>query len=69
MRAGAPRQRPALHRVAHFALLPEGGDDESKRSAYADANAELNEFLYRRVDIEGVVEHLLALECTQEKKG
>ena len=44
-------------------FFPEDDDDPAKRSAYADANAKLNEFLYRRVDIEDVVDaHLLALD-------
>lgn len=44
-------------------FFPEGDDEPALRSAYADANAKLNEFLFRRVDIEDVVDaHLLALE-------
>jgi UDP-glucose 4-epimerase len=44
-------------------FFPEEDDDAAKRSAYDDANAKLNEFLYRRVDIEDVVDaHLLALD-------
>lgn len=44
-------------------FFPEGDDDEARRSGYADANAKLNEFLYRRVDIEDVIDaHLLAIE-------
>lgn len=44
-------------------FFPEADDDPAKRSAYADANAKLTEFLYRRVDIEDVVDaHLLALD-------
>lgn len=43
-------------------FFPEEDDDSAKRSAYADANAKLTEFLYRRVDIEDVVDaHILAL--------
>jgi UDP-glucose 4-epimerase len=42
-------------------FFPEADDDPDIRSAYATANAQANEFLYRRVDIEDVVEaHLLA---------
>jgi UDP-glucose 4-epimerase len=44
-------------------FFPEGDDEPATRHAYADANAKLNEFLFRRVDIEDVVDaHLRALE-------
>jgi UDP-glucose 4-epimerase len=44
-------------------FFPEEDDRAETRRAYADANAKVNEFLYRRVDIEDVVSaHLLALE-------
>ncbi|CCE09165.1 putative UDP-glucose 4-epimerase protein [Bradyrhizobium sp. STM 3843] len=46
-------------RVSRF--FPEADDNAELRDAYADANVKVNEFLYRRVDIEDVVEaHLLA---------
>jgi UDP-glucose 4-epimerase len=42
-------------------FFPEEDDNPQVRSAYSDANAKANEFLYRRVDIEDVVSaHLLA---------
>ncbi len=42
-------------------FFPEQDDNAYTASAYADANAKTNEFLYRRVDIEDVVSaHLLA---------
>lgn len=44
-------------------FFPEQDDRRQTREAYADANIKANEFLYRRVDIEDVVEaHLLALQ-------
>jgi UDP-glucose 4-epimerase len=44
-------------------FFPEPDDDPEARAAFADANLKANEFLYRRVAIEDVVEaHLLALE-------
>lgn len=44
-------------------FFPEADDDGTKRAAYADDNLKANEYLFRRVDIEDVVEaHLLALE-------
>ena len=44
-------------------FFPEADDDRSVREAYDDDNAKINEFLYRRVDIEDVVAaHLLAIE-------
>jgi nucleoside-diphosphate-sugar epimerase len=44
-------------------FFPEEDDNEKIRQAYADENAKVNEFLYRRVDLEDVVSaHLLALE-------
>lgn len=44
-------------------FFPEEDDDSAVRAAYADANIKANEYLYRRVDIEDVVEaHLLAAE-------
>lgn len=44
-------------------FFPEADDDEVKRAAYADDNLKANEYLFRRVDIEDVVDaHLLALQ-------
>lgn len=44
-------------------FFPEPDDSKQIRQSYQDANAKVNEFLYRRVDIEDVVNaHLLALE-------
>jgi UDP-glucose 4-epimerase len=44
-------------------FFPEADDREEIRAAYEDANAKVNELLYRRVDIEDVVSaHKLALE-------
>jgi UDP-glucose 4-epimerase len=44
-------------------FFPEEDDDPDARASFADANLKTNEFLYRRVAIEDVVEaHLLALE-------
>ena len=51
-------------RAAHLALFPRGRrQSRPSRDAYDDANVQANELLYRRVDIEDVVDaHLLALE-------
>lgn len=44
-------------------FFPEEDDNAAIREGYADANAKVNEFLYRRVDIEDVVSaHLCAME-------
>ncbi|HTR12901.1 MAG TPA: NAD(P)-dependent oxidoreductase [Roseiarcus sp.] len=44
-------------------FFPESDDDPTTRAAFADDNAKVNEFLFRRVAIEDVVEaHLLAAE-------
>jgi UDP-glucose 4-epimerase len=44
-------------------FFPEADDRDDVRAAYADANLKANEFLYRRVDLQDVVDvHLLALE-------
>jgi nucleoside-diphosphate-sugar epimerase len=44
-------------------FFPEDDDDPEARDAWDDANLKANEFLYRRVDIEDVVDaHLCALE-------
>jgi len=56
------------HRLACLVLrtsrfFPEEDDRKEVRQAYADSNVKANEFLYRRVDLEDVVNaHLLALE-------
>lgn len=52
-------------------FFPEPDDRKEIREAYEDANAKVNEFLYRRVDLEDVVDaHLLALEkATQIRFG
>lgn len=43
-------------------FFPEEDDNPETRASYDDANVKVNEFLYRRVDIEDVVSaHLLAL--------
>jgi UDP-glucose 4-epimerase len=47
-------------------FFPEPDDRKETRDSYADANAKVNEFLYRRADVEDVVAaHLLALEKVQ----
>jgi UDP-glucose 4-epimerase len=44
-------------------FFPEPDDLKETREAYADANVKVNEFLYRRADLEDVVSaHLLALD-------
>ena len=44
-------------------FFPEVDDDPTAAAAYADRNLKANEYLYRRVDIEDVVDaHLCALE-------
>ncbi|GAA0684641.1 NAD(P)-dependent oxidoreductase [Dyella marensis] len=44
-------------------FFPEADDDAGKRAAYTLANAQANELLYRRADIEDVAKaHLLAVE-------
>jgi UDP-glucose 4-epimerase len=48
-------------RTARF--FPEPDDHRETRESYADANAKVNEFLYRRADIEDVATaHLLAVQ-------
>ena len=45
-------------------FFPEADDDSQMRSAFTPENAQANELLYRRVDIEDVVgAHLLALDA------
>jgi nucleoside-diphosphate-sugar epimerase len=57
-----------LHRLPCLILrtsrfFPEPDDRKEMRESYADANAKANEFLYRRADIQDIVDaHLLALE-------
>jgi len=47
-------------------FFPEEDDCKETRQSYEDANVKINEFLYRRADIEDVVNaHLLALEKVQ----
>jgi UDP-glucose 4-epimerase len=44
-------------------FFPEEDDDPAARESYADANTKANEYLFRRVAIEDVVDaHLLAIE-------
>src|SRR5262249_22483527 len=44
-------------------FFPEEDDNEATRLAYDNLNAKVNEYLYRRVDLEDVVgAHLLALD-------
>lgn len=44
-------------------FFPEEDDDRKIREGYEDANAKTNEFLYRRVELQDVVDaHLLAIE-------
>lgn len=44
-------------------FFPEGDDLKDVRDGYGDANAKVNEFLHRRVDVEDVVDaHLLAIQ-------
>lgn len=44
-------------------FFPEADDREEVRSAYEDANVKANEYLYRRADVQDIVDaHLLAME-------
>jgi UDP-glucose 4-epimerase len=44
-------------------FFPEADDNPDRRDAFADANLKANEYLYRRVDVEDVVDaHLCALD-------
>jgi UDP-glucose 4-epimerase len=44
-------------------FFPEADDDRTARQAYDDANLKVNEFLYRRADVEDVVSaHILAMK-------
>src|SRR3954469_22854171 len=48
-------------------FFPESDDRDDVRAAYADANLKVNELLYRRADLEDVVDaHRLALEKAPE---
>jgi nucleoside-diphosphate-sugar epimerase len=48
-------------------FFPEQDDSEQVRTGYADANAKVNELLYRRIDISDVVTaHVAALERAPE---
>lgn len=48
-------------------FFPEGDDRDDARAAFADANLKVNELLYRRADIEDVVDaHVLAMERAPE---
>ncbi len=57
-----------VHRLACLVLrtsrfFPEVDDDPTVRAAYDDGNVKANEYLYRRVDLQDVVDaHVLALE-------
>jgi UDP-glucose 4-epimerase len=57
-----------LHGLACLVLrtsrfFPEADDDPAIRQAYEDGNVKANEYLYRRVDLQDVVDaHLLAVE-------
>jgi UDP-glucose 4-epimerase len=53
--------RCLILRTSRF--FPEADDRKEIRDAYGDANAKINEFLYRRADIEDIAAaHLLAIE-------
>ena len=67
-KSGAEDLCQLFHRNTNLACIvlrtsrffPEPDDDQLIREAYADENIKLNEYLYRRVDIEDVVSaHLL----------
>ncbi len=48
-------------------FFPEEDDDPAMRAAYADGNIKANEFLFRRVDLEDVVDaHLIGIERAPE---
>ena len=50
-------------------FFPEADDRDEVRSAYADANLKVNELLYRRADLEDIVEaHRRALERGREHR-
>jgi len=44
-------------------FFPEEDDHKARRESFADANMKANEFLYRRVDVEDIVDaHMLAID-------
>jgi nucleoside-diphosphate-sugar epimerase len=48
-------------------FFPEEDDNRAMRDSYADANLKVNEYLYRRVDVEDVVTaHLLAAQRARD---
>ena len=60
----AKRHRLPMVVLRTSRFFPEADDDPEMRSAFAPENAQANELLYRRVDIEDVVSaHLLALDA------
>ena len=49
-------------------FFPEADDRRETRETYADTNAKVNEFLYRRADVEDIVTaHLLAMDKAGER--
>lgn len=57
------RQRLACLVLRTSRFFPEEDDNPDIRSAYQDGNAKANEYLYRRVDLQDIVDaHLLAVE-------
>jgi UDP-glucose 4-epimerase len=49
-------------------FFPEADDRRETRDTYADTNAKVNEFLYRRADVEDIVTaHLLAMDKARER--
>ena len=63
MRVVSLRSRSALPHLRTSRFFPEPDDRKETRESYDDANVKVNEFLYRRADIEDIVSaHLLALE-------
>jgi UDP-glucose 4-epimerase len=60
------RQQLAVIVLRTSRFFPEADDDAAMRANYATENAQANEMLYRRVDVEDVVSaHLLAVEKAQ----
>ena len=59
--------RPTCSKILRTSrFFPEADDSKDIRDSYADANAKVNEFLYRRVDLEDVVEALLGRKIVDE---
>lgn len=57
------KQRLACLVLRTSRFFPEPDDDPQRRDVYADANLKANEFLYRRADVQDLVDaHLLAIE-------